>query len=399
MSSNRVGGFDSPESKKDFKPRELDNKRLAPIEKIKAVDEAENEQTRKKFQRFLNEDSEEEPQTQAPSPFELSSYQTPSDDFKNATTPLQNYPKNPIDQISEPDHTDTALPQSQNFWAKQNTSQDHSVQSPSYKNKKETKEELFEKDLLQKEKITNPTAIDKTQKQDNKKNQTKPSSEDLTGPFIAPFEMEKNLKKKDKTEESSLEKKEKKLQESLLQQQSAHDIQKEKSTPDEKEDHNKKSTKTIELEPSILANMPPSIVQQVEATCYGSIPYINPQIEAVFFQMVGNIYIMNAKGVSTTEFTLNSPVFANSRFFGSTISIEKYATAPDSLNIRLSGPNQAVKAFNENLTDLYAAFQNGNFSFRIGRLTAEYSYEKPLFHRKEKAKDKDQGFSDQQGQR
>ena len=393
MSSNRVGGFDSPESKKDFKPKELDNRRLAPIEKVKAVDEAENEQTRKKFQRFLNEDSEELQTPQAPSPFEINSYQSSTDDLDISSEQIQNYPKSPKDNITNSEEVDTHLPQSKNFWAKQNTSQDHNSQSPSIKNKKE---EILEKKLDQDLKIKKSSSADKSEKQNNKKNQT---TEDVTGAFVSPFELEKNLKRKDKTDESSVEKKEKKLQEELLQQQTTHDIQKDKSSSDEKEEKDKKPVKTIEIEPSILANMPSSIVQQVEATCYSSIPYINPQIEAVFFQMVGNIYIMNVKGVSTTEFILNSPAFANSRFFGATISIEKYATAPDSLNIRLSGPNQAVKAFNENLTNLYAAFQNGNFSFRIGRISAEYSYEKPLFHRKSKTKDKGQGFSDQQGQK
>lgn len=146
----------------------------------------------------------------------------------------------------------------------------------------------------------------------------------------------------------------------------------------------KRKTKTIAIEEPSLTTLPNHIIPIAQAATVVATPYISPQTIPLFYQMVGTIYVMNTTpGVSKTEILLNSPSFANSKFFGATISIEKYATAPDSLNIRLTGTNEAVHTFNQNIPNLYAAFQNGNFNFRIGRITAEYSAEKPIFRRKE----------------
>jgi len=77
-------------------------------------------------------------------------------------------------------------------------------------------------------------------------------------------------------------------------------------------------------------------------------------------------------------------------FFGSSILLERYSTAPDSFNIFLRGPQQAVTMFNNNLARLIDAFRKGNFTFKINRLEAEH--EKPLFKRKEKtSQDTDTG--------
>lgn len=89
-------------------------------------------------------------------------------------------------------------------------------------------------------------------------------------------------------------------------------------------------------------------------------------------------------GISKTEITLNSPAFARSKFFGAKIELTRYSTAPDSFNIRLTGSQEAVTAFRQNIPQLTAALQKGNFDFRVGRLEAHYSAEKPVFHRKEK---------------
>jgi hypothetical protein len=107
--------------------------------------------------------------------------------------------------------------------------------------------------------------------------------------------------------------------------------------------------------------------------------------------MVGMIYMQRNAGISSTEIILNSPALANSRFFGAKIILEKYDTDPGSFNIRLTGSNEAVTLFNRNISNLYAAFQNGKFNFRIGRIDAEYTTEKPIFQRKERTSEK--GFS------
>jgi hypothetical protein len=111
--------------------------------------------------------------------------------------------------------------------------------------------------------------------------------------------------------------------------------------------------------------------------------------------MVGTIFIMTTQGISTTEIHLNNPAFAGSKFFGASIEIIKYSSAPDSLNIRLNGSNEAVvTAFNQNIPGLLAAFQTGRFRFRIGRIDAGYAAERPVLHRKE---EKDRGDGSNEG--
>ena len=122
--------------------------------------------------------------------------------------------------------------------------------------------------------------------------------------------------------------------------------------------------------------------------------YLHPQVQPLFYQMVGTIQVMKNQGVNTTEITLNNPAFAGSKFYGTSIEITKYASAPDSLNIRLSGTNEAVTEFNKNIPSLVAAFSSGKFQFRIGRIDAVYSADKPVFRRKDEKTD---DLSDQSG--
>ena len=105
------------------------------------------------------------------------------------------------------------------------------------------------------------------------------------------------------------------------------------------------------------------------------------------------------QGVNRTEIVLNNPAYASSRFYGSTITIEKYATAPDSFNIRLTGSQQAVASFKENIPSLMSAFENVNFSFKVHRLDVEYTMERPVFRRKEKGEDKGEAGGGDLGER
>lgn len=158
---------------------------------------------------------------------------------------------------------------------------------------------------------------------------------------------------------------------------------------EEKEEGKREQKKPVEIEltPPSLQALPEGIHEVASSAATSAAPYLRPQIIPIFYQMVGTIMMMSKQGVSTTEILLNNPAFAGSKFFGASIEIVKYATAPDSLNIRLSGSNEAVTAFNQNIPGLMAAFQTGNFRFRIGRIDAVYSAEKPVFRRKEKDED------------
>jgi hypothetical protein len=116
-------------------------------------------------------------------------------------------------------------------------------------------------------------------------------------------------------------------------------------------------------------------------------PYstMNPQMLDIFERMAGVMTVLTTTGVSETTVTLNSPQFASSVFYGTQIIIKEYSTAPKAFNIQIHGTPQAVAAFQGNTNDLMAAFQHGNYNFRVNRLETGYLEDRPLFHRKESA--------------
>jgi hypothetical protein len=138
---------------------------------------------------------------------------------------------------------------------------------------------------------------------------------------------------------------------------------------------------------SVLQEMPSNIAAQTNSLTQTLTPYLHPEIVPLFEKMIGTIIQIQSQGITKTEIFLNSEAFASSIFFGSSISLEKYSTAPDSFNVFLKGPTEAVNVFNENIASLYDAFSKGNFGFKINRLEAEH--ERPLFKRKEKTSDRE----------
>lgn len=155
------------------------------------------------------------------------------------------------------------------------------------------------------------------------------------------------------------------------------------STPSKKKG---KSSEEPETMSSPSAQMLPAPIDAAAQNAVQRVaPYLSPEVAPLFYQMVGSILVMTTPpGISRTEVVLNAENFRSSVFFGSTITIEKYATAPDSLNIRLSGSPEAVARFQASIPTLSAAFERGNFKFRVGRLDAEYKTDRPLFRRKER---------------
>ncbi len=113
--------------------------------------------------------------------------------------------------------------------------------------------------------------------------------------------------------------------------------------------------------------------------------HLHPEVMELFDRMVGVMTVMSMSGLTETTFTLNSPQFASSVFFGTQIVIQEFSTAPQSFNIQLNGSPQAIALFQANTDDLMAAFQASNYNFRINRLETGYLSDRPLFKRKEKA--------------
>lgn len=97
-------------------------------------------------------------------------------------------------------------------------------------------------------------------------------------------------------------------------------------------------------------------------------------VAALFERMVGVMTVMtnNTKGVTQTTINLDTPKFANSVFFGAQIIISEYSTAPKAFNIQLLGNQQAVNLFTNNAQELVAAFQAGNYTFKVNRIDTGY---------------------------
>ncbi len=433
MTSNRVGGPTPGDPNKGPDPRLTEqHRKIEKIEKVRAVDETENEHTRKKFQRFMEDLEPSESEERSPGPLEAEFYKAGEDISQGLSSAFQDLGKDAIASPSyspPPDCTEPPeseenqtppLPQSHKFWTNVDSPPDHRTKNPKFLETKEFhsptskksppkspqktgKESLYgppgkfveEK----KEKIAGEKAKIAAEKEKNSQRREaipKPLEEEFS-----PWQQgEKKKDKETKISDAAKKSKEKSLSSLPESQEIRSPHEKPFEMQKEKEEGGRKSS-SLEIQSPSQNLLPATVIPMAEGAAIQATPYLNSQTTALFFQIVGTIYVMTTiSGVSKTEILLNAPSFANSKFFGSTISIEKYATAPDSLNIRLTGTDEAVTTFNQNISSLYAAFQNGGFNFRIGRISAEYSIEKPLFKRKESREGNEGGdFSDQRGKK
>ncbi len=89
------------------------------------------------------------------------------------------------------------------------------------------------------------------------------------------------------------------------------------------------------------------------------------EIFEIFEKMVGLIMVMSTPDKTDTVVTLNSPQYANSKFFGTKITITQYKTDPGAFKIKLEGDAAATKDFTKNSDNLLAAFKYGNYNFRV----------------------------------
>ena len=155
----------------------------------------------------------------------------------------------------------------------------------------------------------------------------------------------------------------------------------------------KKKQEEISASSQMPDSLPPATVQMADAAQAFVASYLSPHTAALFHHMVGTLSFWGSQtpGVSRTEIILNSSAFEKSPFYNSSITLEKFATAPDSFNITLSGSAQAVSLFNANIANLSTAFskayEKNKIGFRIGRLEASYAANPPATRRKEKTED------------
>ncbi len=161
----------------------------------------------------------------------------------------------------------------------------------------------------------------------------------------------------------------------------------EKKDQEKKEDQPPSSTQPLSVVPPAPFSLDVSAPQ-------GPLPSyttFRADLLEMFEKMVGTISILQeSSGERKTTITLSSPNFSSSVFYGAEIVIEEdLHLAPGQYNIKLVGSPEATNLFQAKSDDLLAAFQSGNYNFRVQRIeTSLQPVDKPLFKRKEKAGDK-----------
>jgi hypothetical protein len=126
---------------------------------------------------------------------------------------------------------------------------------------------------------------------------------------------------------------------------------------------------------------PAGIQPMAEAAATAAAPFLSHDVRALYFEMIGRIFIAVEKsGVSTTHFTLNN-LPKSSKFYGATIELSKYRSAPNEFNITLTGSSAAVSSFQQAIPELTKQFHDGKFNFTVHRIEA--NHEKPVYSRKD----------------
>ncbi len=204
----------------------------------------------------------------------------------------------------------------------------------------------------------------------------------------------------DEVQSSTLEKTEKAPVYAGQAAEQKEEIQEEVAAIKDKEDIEKitisKNVKKESAQQASLAAAPasttlgPSFIAPASPTAPGYMQ-LNTEMLSLFEKMVSLIMVMQAKGDNETTIHLTSPEFSSSAFAGAQITIREFSTAPYVYNIEFLGTAQNAALFDANSASLRQAFDSEKRNFTIHRIEAHLLKEqKPLFHRKGKASDKEE---------
>jgi len=416
------------------------HKRLEKVEKVGEIDPEQQSKARK-FRALVDEEVKDDgAQSNLSSPMDLFSKEDRpvlgssssfTDENPAQVVPSPSYSSPPRSNTStqKPDQEEPPLPKSDSFWSDVNEPIENKPKPSKWvekttgaplgadKNEKEPKHSTSahlgipikeipsntppsnpeSKDSLKKKELgllNEDIALENTLNKKEKETPSQPPSHMKSAPLSReedkiPFIKEEKKYSKPKTPDDKLSREDTQAppSQNITPQTTSSFLDQEGRSKDEK-----KNEKEIEVKSPSTQPLPVEIIPIATAATANAMPYLKPETLALFYQMVGTIHIMaKPSGVTRTEIILNANNYAQSKFYGASIILEKYASAPDSFNIRLTGSNEAVAAFNQNIPSLMKAFQKGNFSFRVGRIEAEYKSEKSTFRRKEKKEGNDLG--------
>ncbi|MDE3045246.1 MAG: hypothetical protein KGJ02_01180 [Verrucomicrobiota bacterium] len=370
MTTNRISGSSSPESDPTRSSSKVQREESQRIEKVGEVDPDEQaKQQRDKFKRLMDDVEEEiAPRPRAPSPFETQ-FHRPLEksnltDKKALPTPSHDEPPDVKVKKSAEKDEPFDLPVSKEFW-KEVGLPDEPLKQPSLK---EEKLASLEGKNAKKKSAVSPHHTPLESKDGAPSNRYWSAEEERTHLAARGKELEEEEKK------TVIDGK--KGHRSRAERMPGEPLEREVQRLEEREGRKKGKKEEEERELLLPSSHPLPLPIQTAATAAVSVatPYLSPEVVPLFYQFVGSIMVMaSTPGVRRTVIVLNARSFSKSKFYGSTIEIVKYATAPDAINIELSGSNEAVAAFNQNVPNLLKAFEKGNFQFKIGQLRAVYS--------------------------
>ncbi|MCY3974101.1 MAG: hypothetical protein OXF02_00940 [Simkaniaceae bacterium] len=122
----------------------------------------------------------------------------------------------------------------------------------------------------------------------------------------------------------------------------------------------------------------------------------SPEVYALFEKMCGTVIVQDRLGIVSTTMVISDP---ESVFNGAHIIIDRYATAPNSYNLQLTGTPQAVDLFNGGVSDLAAAFKQGQHAFEVNILRPAIDTDRsPLVRRKRDSGDEGGGRERNRGE-
>jgi hypothetical protein len=205
-------------------------------------------------------------------------------------------------------------------------------------------------------------------------------------------------------EESSLslkddQKEEPKAKQQAFLKKSEAKLKETKSTHSQKQEEKKEqkvqgisdtsSTLWANQAPTVPINEPPPTPEPPAKA-----GYLSPEVHELFQTMIGLVMVKQISGeggpASEMEIALTNPEYANSKFFGLTIKITEFKSAPGSYNIELVGSSDQTKILEEQKRKLISALNDNRYSlpFTVNRLDVSLKKEDKefLFKRKESVK-------------
>jgi len=116
------------------------------------------------------------------------------------------------------------------------------------------------------------------------------------------------------------------------------------------------------------------------------------EIESLAEKMISSMQVLCSSGDTETSLFLNNP---SSLFFGTTVTIREFSTAPKAFNIEIRAASEVLAILNAGKQVLLSNLEKSEYAFSVYRIEThlQQSDERPLFHRKEMQDDHEQDLS------